>query len=371
MKGVRIMRNQTYGLHVKEDGLVTMNGRPYYAAGINFYDGFLRYIGSGDPDGVPDSRLTMAKIARAKIPFIRTSLGCFRDDGVNVYFHNSREYFRQMDRFIRLAEEYRIGVVGCLFWSTSYAWIKALGARENDMGDPESTLMKAMLQYTRDVVSRYKDSPAIWGWETSNELNLAVDKPEQGEEGLKSESVFAFNRMISAEIRGLDPYRLISNGDAIYRKEQYSLKFKHSWRQDSEEELRAVVPLFACGSIDTISIHTYAVEPEIIRFNRPLTVMEETRIYTEIARKAGKALLMGEFGCGADTFTKQGPAHLAKILEAIRETGVQLSACWNLDMVDGSESSFSDTGDGAYLFHETARMNDMYREKGLQEVPAW
>ena len=365
------MQSPTYGLHVEQNGLVTMNGRPYYAAGINFYDGFLRYIGSAYPDKVPDSRLTMAKIARAKIPFIRTSLGCFRDDGVNVYLHDPREYFRHMDRFVRLAEEYRIGIVGCLFWSTSYAWIKALGAQENDMGDPESALIKAMLQYTRDVVSRYKDSPAMWGWETSNELNLAVDKPEQGDQGLKSESVFLFNRMISAEIRRLDPYRFISNGDAVYRKEQYSLKFKGVWQQDSEEEFRAVVPLFACGNIDTISIHTYAVEPEIIRFGNPLTVTEETRIYTEIARKAGKALFIGEFGCGADTFTEKGPAHLAKILEAIRETGVQLSACWNLDMADGSEDSFSDTGAGAYLFHETARMNDLYRQKGLQLAPIW
>ncbi len=361
------MENKKYGLHVSSNGKITRNGKPYFATGINFYDGFLRYIGHDD---VIDSRITFEKIAKAKIPFIRTSLGCFRDDGVSVYLEHPEEYFRHMDRFIGLAEEYHIGVIGCLFWSTSYAWIKKLNAKENDMGNPDSLLVKEMLRYTRDVVSRYKASPAIWGWEISNELNLATDKPEHGEEGLKSESVFAFNRMISREIRKMDPYRLISNGDAIYRKEQYSLKFHGEWKHDTEEEFRTIVPMFAPGDVDTISIHTYAVEPEILRFNRPLTVMEETKIYTEIAKKAGKALFMGEFGCGPDTFTEKGPAHLEKILEAIRENGVQLSAVWNLDMVDGSESSFSDTGEGAYLFSATAQMNEHYRKEGLQES-AW
>ena len=32
-----------------------------------------------------------------------------------------------------------------------------------------------MRRYTADVVSRYVNSPAIWGWEFSCELSLAVD----------------------------------------------------------------------------------------------------------------------------------------------------------------------------------------------------
>ena len=34
-----------------------------------------------------------------------------------------------------------------------------------------------MRRYTEEVVRRYKDSPAIWGWEFGNEYNLAADLP--------------------------------------------------------------------------------------------------------------------------------------------------------------------------------------------------
>jgi len=35
-----------------------------------------------------------------------------------------------------------------------------------------------MRTYTREVVSRYLHSPAIWGWEFGNEYNLALDFPD-------------------------------------------------------------------------------------------------------------------------------------------------------------------------------------------------
>jgi endo-1,4-beta-mannosidase len=36
-----------------------------------------------------------------------------------------------------------------------------------------------MRAYVRDVVERYKDSPAVWGWEFGNEYNIPTDLPDE------------------------------------------------------------------------------------------------------------------------------------------------------------------------------------------------
>ena len=38
-----------------------------------------------------------------------------------------------------------------------------------------------MRRYTREVVTRYKNSPAIWAWEFGNEINLSADLPNAAE----------------------------------------------------------------------------------------------------------------------------------------------------------------------------------------------
>ena len=42
---------------------------------------------------------------------------------------------------------------------------KIVGEAPSQMGNPQSKTTAFMKTYTREVVSRYKDSPAIWGWE--------------------------------------------------------------------------------------------------------------------------------------------------------------------------------------------------------------
>ena len=40
-----------------------------------------------------------------------------------------------------------------------------------------------MRTYAREVVSRYVNSPAIWGWEFGSEYNLSVDMPDAWRNG--------------------------------------------------------------------------------------------------------------------------------------------------------------------------------------------
>ena len=48
-------------------------------------------------------------------------------------------------------------------------------------GNPESKTHEFMRTYVREVVTRYQDSPAIWGWEFGNEYNLDADLPNAKE----------------------------------------------------------------------------------------------------------------------------------------------------------------------------------------------
>ena len=54
-----------------------------------------------------------------------------------------------------------------------------VGEPRNQWGNPESKTRQFMRTYIREVVSRYVNSPAIWGWEFGNEYNLSLDTPDR------------------------------------------------------------------------------------------------------------------------------------------------------------------------------------------------
>src|SRR5690606_25867933 len=80
------------------------------------------------------------------------------------------------DAFVQAAEEEGIGLIPSLFWQINTI-PDIVFEPINKWGEPDSDTIKFMRTYTREVVSRYKDSPAIWAWEFGNEMNLEVDLP--------------------------------------------------------------------------------------------------------------------------------------------------------------------------------------------------
>ena len=54
-----------------------------------------------------------------------------------------------------------------------------VGESCNQWGNPESKTRQFMRTYVREVVSRYVNSPAIWGWEFGSEYNLSLDNPDR------------------------------------------------------------------------------------------------------------------------------------------------------------------------------------------------
>ena len=63
-----------------------------------------------------------------------------------------------------------------------------VGEPRNQWGNPQSKTRQFMRTYIREVVSRYVNSPAIWGWEFGNEYNLSLDTPDALAESASGQS---------------------------------------------------------------------------------------------------------------------------------------------------------------------------------------
>ena len=166
-----------WGLHVEADGTLTLAGKPFYGIGLCFYDGFIRTIRG--PKYQPYTP-SLKRIAVSKIPFIRVPFSGFWPNELKLYQNKPAEYFREMDLFVKTCEENKIGIIADLFW-TKFSVSDVVGESVNQIGNPASKTMEYARKYTRELVSRYKDSPAIWGWEIGSEFNLAADLDKQGE----------------------------------------------------------------------------------------------------------------------------------------------------------------------------------------------
>ena len=81
---------------------------------------------------------------------------------------------------VSIAEENGLGLLPSLFWLTATA-TDLVDEPRDQWGNPDSRTHAFMRGYVRDVVRRFADSPAIWGWEFGNEYNLDADLPNASE----------------------------------------------------------------------------------------------------------------------------------------------------------------------------------------------
>ena len=372
------------GLHVDADGTLTLAGKPFYGMGLCYYDGFLRTIRNAQYSAYAPS---LKKIAASKIPFIRVPFSGFWPNELQVYQDKPDQYFREMDLFVKNCEENNIGIIADLFW-TKFSVSDVVGESVNQIGNPASKTMEYARKYVRDVVSRYKDSPAIWGWEIGNEFNLAADLDKQGEpplgypyvltskgtpaqrgpaDRITSQDVEVYFTEVEKAIRSIDSYRMISNGTADFRASQYHLRTERALRQDDTvEELRAIMNVFSPRTVDVISVHTTLDKDKDgmsqKRFGRTVELEELLAIYVKLAKQSKKVLYLGAFHGDTD-------ANFVRKVDAIRTSGMQLSSLWNYgDAPNLKTKSFSDD---SFMFTRTAEANQHYRVQGLQNVETY
>lgn len=358
-------------LTVSPDGVLLKDGKPYRAIGANLSDAFLRLW--EHPGDVTYDR-DFATLAAEGIPFARVFATYWEPDAMMEYVNNREDYLSKLDGVVASAEQHHVGLILSLFWWNA-AVPDVVHEPRSAWGDPNSKTIAFMREYTRTIVSRYKDSPTVWAWEFGSEFSDEADLPNAADWRPRINSYFGWpEKRTKADdlttsmilvaftefgktVREIDPIRAITTGNGCPRAMADLQRRTLQWgKPDTRAQFRANLALVNPDPFDTLSIHLFKSNLTD-RFG--LTHASYSDLLTEAMKAAAtekKPLLVLEFGNALGHDGLYTPEAVRKDFEvklrAIVDTRVPLAAFW------GVSSSIS-------------YRNDEYtvsREKGLGYV---
>lgn len=337
-----------------QNGLFHKDGKPFSGVGINYFSCLIRITGMVPAGPNPENRDYVEGFRTLKsfnIPFVRFPAGGFFPDDWKLYQTDKETYFRLFDGLVAEAEKQGIGLIPSLFWT--YSTVPDLvGETLDQLGNPESRTLAFIRQYTTEVVSRYKDSPAIWAWEFGNEWIHEADlpPPEAGRGWIAPEfgtptvrsakdkmfrrNIYVAYREFEKAVRAIDRTRPLLTGDVMPRPTGWHNHHRGIWDTDTPEQWREIFLLD--NPFETTSAHLYYYDKDKQPRDagvREYDPEEQMKFLMETSREAGKPLFIGEFGQApnpalpvSDQFQQ-----VETLLRLIQENGVQLSALWNYD----------------------------------------
>ena len=229
--------------------------------------------------------------------------------------------------------------------------------------------------YVEEVVTRYLLSPAIWGWEFSNEFNLQIDLPgldhlpavhiNLGTPATRTEADKPSTRdmMVAIKefgetVRKFDASRIIFTGNSIPRPAAYHLNLGQGWTQDNVDEYNTSLRRHNPDPINSTSIHFYG---ETDRFKGSITspsICDIIRISMDQAKSWRRPLFIGEFGVSLEWGPEKEQSTFMEILECIELYGVPLSCVWVFDYPQ-QNSDWNITFDNSrkYMLEEIGKLN--------------
>ena len=337
------------GLTVR-DGRLYRNGRVYRGIGVNYCDLFQELIHN------PDDQRTLEGLrflGSKGIPFVRFWCCGFWPSDWDLYFEDREEWFRRLDLVVSTAEEAGVGLIPTLFWR-AHTYPDVVDEYMQDWGDPDSKTRGFMRTYVEEVVTRYKSSPAIWGWEFANELNLSCDLPNgmeflgqripalkvdlaKDERNLMTHEIAeAVYVAFAEEVRRYDAHRFITTGNSSPRGCAYHIgrKLEPVWGQDTREQAFEAFGWFAPDPTDVVSVHSYGDLPDKMTYAEGKGMEQNLATLKEFARKLNKPLFLGEFAGLAPDKTELAPRfreYQTAYLDTILKEGVDLAAYWVFD----------------------------------------
>lgn len=328
---------QPKGLYVR-GGTLMREGKPYFGIGANYDTLFGRILRDKDNKS---SLGNLGLLAAKGIPFVRFRACGFWPQACQLYLNDREEYFRRMDLVVRSAEQHHIGLIPSLFWRLA-TFAELAGDPRSRLGDPKSKVSEFIKQYTREMVTRYKDSPAIWGWEFGNEANNGVDLPrsrkgrrevaesgseldEETEGGarLTSAQLAAAYTTFAQTVRSIDPSRVIETGTTVPRYSAWHNAHGQPWKRDSAAQSYSMLLKTNPDPVNMLSVHIYQKTQKLAPYG-PETLSQFVGRYAQVAAEAGKPLFIGEF-------PTRTPAQAAEYIRAIEDNHVPLAAFWVFD----------------------------------------
>jgi hypothetical protein len=161
------------GISPGPNGTVLKDGKPFRGIGINYFDCLLRTLKDGN-DGSYDAGFAI--LSAKGIPFERFCAMGFWPKDMKLYLTNRVEYFRRFAGVVDSTQNHGIGMFPSLFWFSATV-PDIVGESVDQWANPQSKTQAFMREYAREVVTRYRDNPTIWGWESGNEYSLAASLP--------------------------------------------------------------------------------------------------------------------------------------------------------------------------------------------------
>jgi hypothetical protein len=322
-------------------GELLLKGKPYRGIGANYFSLFYRVIKDPADDSYQDG---LKRLSEAGIPFVRFMACGFWPIDWDQYLNDKEAYFRRLDRVIAAAEEADIGLVPSLFWHMPTV-SDVVGEPIDQLGNPQSKTIAFMRQYTEEVVLRYRDSPAIWGWEFGNEYNLVVDLPNAAEhrpkvvpelktalartarDELSCQGMLRAFAAFAETVRKHDKHRVIITGNSIPGPSAFHNSTERSWEKDTREQFSGILLRDNPDPFDVISVHVYGSSGQA----NTKSIAELVATLQDISASAGKPLFVGEFGASATLGKDKERALFLEILRAIEASKVPLSAFWVFD----------------------------------------
>jgi len=350
------------------DGTLLLAGEPYRGIGANYFSLFSRTI--NDPTDT-SYEVGLEALAQANIPFVRFMAGGFWPIDWDLYLQDKPEYFRRLDRVVHAAEQHRIGLIPSLFWNMA-TFPDIVGEPIDQLGNPESKTIAFIEQYTAEVVQRYRDSPAVWGWEFGNEYNLHADLPNASahrpkivpqlktahsrtaRDELTSPAMLTAFAHFARAVRKHDTHRILITGNSIPRASAYHNTHAKSWQQDSRRQFEQILLRDNPSPFSVISVHIYRNSGQ----GNTQTIAELVTLLHTISARANQPLFIGEFGAPSTLGTDQEKARFIELLTAIESSQVPLAAFWVFDHPrQNADWNVTSTNDRSYMLQLIADAN--------------
>jgi len=337
------------------------NPAPLRGIGVNYFDAFYRTLKDPNDTSYDEGFRTLGRMG---IPFARLLCGGFWPAENRLYSADRERYFRLLDGVVRSAETHGVGLVPSLFWHRSTV-PDLVGEPCDQWGDPNSKTHAFLRTYVREVVTRYRDSPAVWAWEFGNEYNLSADLPNAAKhrpqvvvklgtpatrsarDELTRDMIRTAFLAFAREVRRHDPRRAITTGNSLPRPSAWHQRAEGSWKPDTREQFAEILLGDHPDPLSAISVHVYRT-PERLDWA------------AGAARQAGKILFVGEFGVPGKP-TAETRKRFAELLGAVERSGAPLAALWVYDFARQTEWNVTADNERAWQLEAIAQANRRLR----------